>query len=153
MRRTHLLTAAALMAAVAAITTIASAHPSPRARAAKLSPPVIRERFTPLPCSGKPTSRTTHQQLGCAEQEIVRTDKLIDAASKQVFQRLHDAAAKRRFITGARAWLTYRNADCASFSDVFEGGSQAPVLAAQCEGGRNKTRLKDLRTFLSDLPH
>ncbi len=90
---------------------------------------------------------------GCAERDIVSTDKLIDAVSKTVFQRLGDDQARRRFVTAARAWLTYRNADCASRSDVFEGGSQAPVLDAQCTAARNKTRLADLRTFAGDLPH
>ena len=137
----------------AAATAIASAQPSPKAAAAKLSPPVIHELFTPLPCGGTPTNRTTVQQLGCAERDIVSTDKLIDAVSRTVFQRLGDDRARRRFVTAARAWLAYRNADCASRSDVFEGGSQAPVLDAQCTAARSKTRLADLRTFAGDLPH
>lgn len=153
MKRQRLFALVLLALTGVAVTAIASAQPRPRVVSAKLSPPVIHEVFTALPCAGKPNSRTTQQQLGCAEHEILRTDKLIDAASKSIFQRLRDNPARRRFLTGARAWFTYRNADCASFSDVFEGGSQAPVLAAQCEGGRNKTRLADLRRFLSDLPH
>jgi uncharacterized protein YecT (DUF1311 family) len=143
----------ALVLAAAAVTAIASAHPRAHAAAVKLVPPVIHEPFTPLPCGGTPTKRTTVQQEGCAERDILRSDKLIDATSKTIFRRLRDDPARRRFMAGARAWLTYRNADCASFSDVFEGGSQAPVLAVQCEAGRNKSRLADLRTFASDLPH
>jgi uncharacterized protein YecT (DUF1311 family) len=153
LKRHRLLALTVLALAAAAVTAIASAQPRPRVTAAKLSPPVIHEIFTPLPCAGKPNARTTVEQEGCAEHEIVRTDKLIDAASASLFRRLPDDPARRRFLTGARAWFTYRNADCASFSDLFEGGSQAPVLAAQCDAGRNKTRLADLRRFLSDLPH
>jgi uncharacterized protein YecT (DUF1311 family) len=121
------------------------------AHGAKLSPPVIHETFTPLPCKGKPNSRTTIQQLGCAEQQILKSDKQIDALSASIFSRLHDDAARRRFTAGAKAWLAYRRADCASLSDIFEGGTQAPVLAAQCQSARNSTRIKDLRAFKRDL--
>ena len=68
-----------------------------------------------------------------------------------VFGRLPDRAAKIRFIAAQRAWLDYRRADCLSLSDVFEGGSEAPVLDAQCTADRNEQRIKDLRTFLTDL--
>src|SRR5512135_813188 len=99
-KRHRLLVVAMLALAAAAVTAIASAQPRPRAVVAKLSPPVIHEIFTPLPCAGQPNARTTHQQQGCAEQEILRTDKLIDAVSKSIFQRLPDNAARRRFLTG-----------------------------------------------------
>ncbi len=152
MKLKHLIGLMALGLTAAALTAIASARPSPAAGGSKLSPPVIREVFTPLPCAGTPTTRTTVQQEGCAERDVLRTDKLIDAVSTSVFQRLHDDPARRRFLAAARAWLTYRNADCASRSDVFEGGSQAPVIAAQCDAARNKSRLADLRAFAGDLP-
>jgi uncharacterized protein YecT (DUF1311 family) len=142
--------ASALVAVVAAV-AVAPARSAGPAHGAKLSPPVIHEIFTPLPCTGKPNSRTTIQQLGCAEQRILKTDKQIDALSASVFSRLHDDEARRRFIAGAKAWLAYRRADCASRSDIFEGGTQAPVVDAQCQSLRNATRIKDLRTFKSDL--
>jgi uncharacterized protein YecT (DUF1311 family) len=125
----------------------------PLATPAKLSPPVIHEMFTPLPCGGKPANRTTLQQLGCAEQAILRTDKELDSVAKSIFSRVRDDPARGRFLAAAEAWLTYRNADCASRSDVFEGGTQAPVLAAQCMAAHNRTRLSNLRTFARDLPH
>jgi uncharacterized protein YecT (DUF1311 family) len=142
---------ASACAAVVASVAVAPAGGAVRARGVKLSPPVIRETFTPLPCKGKPNSRTTIEQLGCAEQQILKSDKKIDALSASIFSRLHDDAARRRFIAGAKAWLAYRRADCASRSDIFEGGTQAPVVAAQCQSLRNATRIKDLATFKSDL--
>jgi uncharacterized protein YecT (DUF1311 family) len=119
--------------------------------AATLSPPVIHEPFTQLPCSGQPGSRNTLQQEGCAEQQILKTNAQIDALSKSVFSVLADNAAKRRFVKGAGAWLLYRRADCLSVSDVFEGGTQSPVLYAQCEAARNAQRIRDLRTFRNEL--
>jgi uncharacterized protein YecT (DUF1311 family) len=140
-------------AIVIALQLIAGAPASgaAHARAAALQAPVIREPFTPLSCTGKPNDRDTLQQEGCAEQQILRTDTRINTLASSVFGRLHDRAAKVRFIAAQHAWLSYRRADCLSLSDVFEGGSQAPVLDAQCEADRNAQRIKDLRTFLTDL--
>jgi uncharacterized protein YecT (DUF1311 family) len=135
--------------AAAAVAAIATAQPGHAAVTPK--PPVIHESFTPLPCSGSPGSRNTQQQLGCAEQQILRTDKQIDKVAKTVFGLLHDDAARRRLIAAQRSWQSYRQADCANRSDLFEGGSQAPVIAAACAADRNATRLHDLRTFVSDL--
>jgi uncharacterized protein YecT (DUF1311 family) len=146
-----MLVGASAFAAVLVSVAVAHAGSAVPAHGAKLSAPVIHEAFTPLPCKGKPSSRTTIQQLGGAEQQILKTDKQIDALSASVFSRLHDDAARHRFIAGAKAWLAYRRADCASRSDIFEGGTQAPVVAAQCQSLRNLTRIKDLRTFKSDL--
>ena len=87
---------------------------------------MIRESFTPLPCGGTPTNRTTVQQEGCAEQQILRTDKTINSLNKAIFAKLRDDPARRRFIAAQQAWLAYRRAYCLSLSDVFQGGSQAP---------------------------
>jgi uncharacterized protein YecT (DUF1311 family) len=138
------LTLAAAEAAASGVAPAAAAH---------VSAPVIHERFTALPCTGQPANRTTVQQLGCAEQAVLRGDKRIDAESKTVFSRLADDPARRRFVAGARAWLSYRNADCTSRADAFEGGTQGPVVAAQCMAARNQTRLADLRAFARQLSH
>jgi len=145
---------AAIVAAIAIAPQLVAGAPASgavHAGAAKLQAPVIRESFTPLPCTGKPNDRSTLQQEGCAEQQILRTEARINTLASSVFGRLPDRAAKVRFITAQRAWLTYRRADCLSLSDVFEGGSQAPVLDSQCAADRNQQRIKDLRTFLTDL--
>lgn len=155
--KTSAVTAACVTAAVA-VTLVAvsaaawGAAAGGAARApAKLEAPVITETFTPLPCAGKPNARDTQQQEGCAEQQILKTDAVINAIAKSIFDRLADAGAKGRFITAQEAWITYRRADCLSVSDVFEGGTQAPVLDAQCSASRNAQRITDLRTFLTDL--
>jgi uncharacterized protein YecT (DUF1311 family) len=148
------LIAAALIAVagVAIVTTQAGGKTAAPA-AATLSPVVIHETFTPLPCSGKPGRRTTLQQEGCAEQQILRTDSQLNGLAKTIFPLLGDNAARRRFNAAQRAWLGYRRADCASVSDEFEGGSEAPVLAAQCDAARNSQRIRDLKAFDSALSH
>ena len=121
------------------------------AGAARLEPVVIHETFTPLPCSGAPGHRTTLEMEGCAEKQILKIDAQVNVLAAQIFSILPDNRARRDFNAAQRAWLSYRKADCFSMSDVFEGGTEAGVLDAQCVASRNGQRLKDLRTFHRSL--
>jgi uncharacterized protein YecT (DUF1311 family) len=147
---------AALVSVVAlvilAVVSVGMAVAGPdRGRAATLSAPVIHESFTPLPCSGSPRHRSTLQLEGCAEQQILRTDKTIDRLNRTLFTILSDNAARRRFVAGHDAWLSYRHAFCLSRSDVFEGGTEAAVLDAVCVAGVNEQHITDLKMFVGDL--
>jgi uncharacterized protein YecT (DUF1311 family) len=121
------------------------------ARAANLAPPVIHESFTVLPCTGKPRSRTTLELEGCAEHQILKTDKVIDALEKTIFHLLGTNSARRDLIAAASAWLNYRHSDCLSASDVYQGGTLAGVVFSDCFVARNKQRIKDLKTFENSL--
>jgi uncharacterized protein YecT (DUF1311 family) len=119
---------------------------------AAMAPPVISESFTPLPCRAKP--KTTLDFEGCAERRIVRSDKAINDRVRAIFsllKRRRSVSAQRRFVRGERAWLTYRRTVCASRADVYEGGSEGPVVFADCQVGANAAHLKELRTFARDL--
>jgi uncharacterized protein YecT (DUF1311 family) len=131
----------------------AHARPAPHARAAqtRLSPPTVQETFTPLPCTGKPADRTTLQLEGCAEQQILKSDRVIDSLNGQIFAKLDENSARSRFILAHDAWLHYRNDFCASESDVFAGGTEAGVLAADCDAELDAQHVQNLREFLHDL--
>ncbi|MGH2884964.1 MAG: lysozyme inhibitor LprI family protein [Solirubrobacteraceae bacterium] len=88
---------------------------------------------------------------GCAEQQILSSDKQINALNKAVFGKPFDAAARRRFIAGHNAWLAYRRAYCLSASDVFEGGTAAGVIDATCTASVNSQHVKNLKAFLADF--
>lgn len=135
------------LAAAVALVAWAPASAAP-AHTAKLSPPVIHESFTPLPCSGTPGHRSTLQMEGCAEQQILASDKRIDALNQEIFGKLFDAAARRRFVAGHNAWFAYRRAYCLSASDVFEGGTEAAVVDADCTASVNSQHVTDLKAFL-----
>ena len=115
------------------------------AAATPLSPPVIHESFTLLPCPAHPQSTLDYE--GCAEHRIVHLDGRIDVVSRAIFGRLFDDAARRRFIAASKAWLAYRQADCTSMSDRYEGGTLAGLLAANCTAGRSADRLTELEAF------
>ncbi|HEY4348824.1 MAG TPA: lysozyme inhibitor LprI family protein [Gaiellaceae bacterium] len=122
---------------------------------APLRPPVIRELFTLLPCPTSPSRRdSTIGMEGCQEHMIVASDARIDALAKQIFGQLADDPARRRFVAGEKAWLAYRSAFCNSQSDIFEGGTGAPVEFAGCVVHVNAQHVKDLTEFHGDLgPH
>lgn len=117
----------------------------PASALATRAPPVIHEPFTAQPCPAHPIS--TVDMEGCAEQRILRLDHGIDAVSRTIFARLHDDAARRRFLTASRAWLAYRRADCLSMSEQFEGGTLAAVLDARCTAAQSAQRLRELRAL------
>jgi uncharacterized protein YecT (DUF1311 family) len=141
---------AAAALAVAAVVTGLAVQPghAQTAKAAKLSPPVIREKFTLLPCPKHP--KTTLDMEGCAEHAIVRADASINHAARTIFAGLQDDPARQRFIDAQTAWQAFRDADCASESDLFEGGTLASVVAANCSSDRTAERLKELRAFVKE---
>ncbi len=134
-----------------AAASLAVALALPAGTAAALTIPPIREPFTPLPCRGKPTKSTTTEREGCAEQQILKSDKRIDALDRAILGDLGSAAAERRFIAAHEAWLAYRRAYCTSRSDVASGGTEAPVVAATCAVALNAQHIKDLRAFADQL--
>ena len=88
---------------------------------------------------------------GCAEKQILATDTQVNVLGAEIFQLLGDDRARGDFNAAQRAWLNYRKADCFSMSDLFEGGTEAGVVDAQCAASRNNQRIKDLRTFKTNL--
>jgi uncharacterized protein YecT (DUF1311 family) len=129
------------VAAVFAMTTTATAG------AATLKPPVIKEVFTPLKCTH---DQTTLGMEGCAEQQILKSDKTIDSLNAKIFGKL-SSTGKRDFIDGHNAWLKYRTAYCLSESDVFQGGTEAGVIDARCGVSVSRVHVKELQDFLSSL--
>src|SRR3954454_9057114 len=117
----------------------------PAAAAAAPPPPVIEQGFTLLPCPKNP--QTTLALEGCAEHRIVKSDAIINAKVKRIYGLLKTNNAKTHFVLGERAWLSYRKANCQSRSDVYEGGTLAGVVFANCVADVNDAHVKDLTSF------
>jgi uncharacterized protein YecT (DUF1311 family) len=117
------------------------------ADATALKPPVIKEVFTSLKCTH---DETTLGMEGCAEQQILKSDKTIDSLNAKIFAKLN-TSGKKDFITGHDAWLKYRTAYCLSESDVFQGGTEAGVIDARCAANVSRAHAKELQDFLSSL--
>lgn len=128
-----------ILAALAALAVPAAAS------ASAPPPPVIKEGFTLLPCPKNP--QTTLALEGCAEHRIVKSDAVINAKVKRIYALLGSEASKTRFVLGERAWLKARRATCLSRADLYEGGTLAGVVFANCVADLNDAHVKDLRAF------
>ena len=105
--------------------------------------PVLREKFTLLACN----VNTTIGMEGCAEHQIVSLDTKINQLRVEIFTHLYNQSAKRNFVTAEDNWLAYRQTTCVSNSDVYQGGSLAPVEFARCEVRLNQQHLSNLSTL------
>jgi uncharacterized protein YecT (DUF1311 family) len=143
---------ATIVAACAAVALTSAAQAvASNGHVAKLAPPIIHETFTPLPCSGTPGRRSTLQEEGCAEQQILHSDKQINTLNQKIFTALSTNSARRDLIAGHKAWLAYRKSYCLSVSDVFQGGTLAGVVDADCIATVNGQHVSNLKTFVKDL--
>ena len=113
-----------------------------------LSPPVIHESFTPLPCPAHPQAQLELE--GCAEKAILATDRRIDAVNAMIFARLA-TRDRATFVAGERAWLRYRRASCLTAASKYAGGTLASLVDADCVAARNRTHLREQTSLLHDL--
>jgi uncharacterized protein YecT (DUF1311 family) len=113
-----------------------------RAASATLVLPVLREKFTLLPCN----KNTTIGLEGCAEHRIVALDRQVNTLRRTVFHQLNNAVA-RDFILAENDWYRYRQAMCTSESDVNAGGSLQPVDFAQCLVRLDAQHVRELTTM------
>ena len=125
--------------ALAALAVVVLAMP---AATAALTPPVIREPWTPLPCPAHPKS--TIEIEGCLEKAIVQSDRRIDKRVGRIFTLLPHRADRVAFIQGERAWLRYRRRSCSAEASIYRGGSGEPVAFLSCEKRRNARHIADL---------
>jgi uncharacterized protein YecT (DUF1311 family) len=107
-----------------------------------ISPPVISETFTVLPCPQQPV--TTIDLEGCAEKALLQSNRKINTRAARILNLLRPNGAHSAFVRGEKAWLSYRRTSCSAEASKFAGGSLRPVAFARCEVGRNKTHLIDL---------
>jgi uncharacterized protein YecT (DUF1311 family) len=90
--------------------------------------PIISEHFTKLPCNHKNTLGLE----GCAEGQLLSADRRIDNEVKLLFS-LIPRAQQKSLTSSQKVFLTYRKSTCTAFSDVYRGGTFAPVEYALCE--------------------
>jgi uncharacterized protein YecT (DUF1311 family) len=93
-----------------------------------LATPVITEHFTKLPCNHENTLGLE----GCAEGQLLSADRRIDNEVKLLFS-LIPKAQRTSLTSSQKVFLTYRKSTCTAFSDVYRGGTFAPVEYALCE--------------------
>jgi uncharacterized protein YecT (DUF1311 family) len=134
-RHTHLIRAAkrrllvlgALAVGGVALASCGSGSPTSTTTTTAASP-VITEHFTKLPCNHKNTLGLE----GCAEGQLLSADRRIDKEVKLLFS-LVPKAQQKSLTSAQKVFLTYRKSTCTAYSDVYRGGTFAPVEYALCE--------------------
>lgn len=96
----------------------------------------------------------------CAGQDLADADKALNA-QYQVTRRLlkeRDADASTELKGGVealvkaqRAWLAYRDAQCASVGFQARGGSMEPMLISMCEADLTRKRTAELKALVDNM--
>lgn len=85
----------------------------------------------------------------CADQAYRKSDADLNAAYRDVMARLVDNKdATTRLQAAQKAWLFFRDAECAFSSSGVTGGSAYPMVLSMCLDKLTQARTKELRAYL-----
>ena len=94
---------------------------------------------TPRDCSDAATQ--TDMNI-CANEELERADKGLHAVYGRLRKKLKaEGSAEQLLINAQRAWIAFRDPECAFAGPDYAGGSMQPFVIAHC-----KTELTDGRS-------
>ena len=98
-------------------------------------------------CMKGPTGVTAVGMQQCVADEIARRDARLNRDYKAILDQLDGADDKEAVRKAQRAWIAFRDADCASYvSDTW--GSNSRLEGAQCVMERTGERADQLEDFL-----
>jgi uncharacterized protein YecT (DUF1311 family) len=93
---------------------------------------------------------TQSEMNACAGQELRIADAALNASYSAILQRLkQNAGARNKLLTAERAWMAFRDAECAFVTSGVDGGSIAPMVGLDCRANLTRRRQKDLAGYLS----
>lgn len=86
----------------------------------------------------------------CAGMELEAADAALNAAWAELMERLAgDAEAKRALTAAQKAWIGFRDAECAFRASGGAGGSIHSMLVAQCLSELTEARTAELEAYLA----
>ncbi len=86
----------------------------------------------------------------CAEAAFEASDAELNSQYKKIVRLLaDDPDAKAALVDAQRAWITFRDADCAFAASGVAGGSAYPMIYANCLDGTTQQRIGDLDYYLN----
>lgn len=110
----------------------------------------IEARFTPAfqQCLDRPEGQSTAGMVQCAGAELEIQDAALNAAYRNLTAALN-ARQKANLVKAQRAWIAFRDADCAARHDP-DWGSMSTINANFCMLQRTVERTIELEEFLAD---
>lgn len=118
---------------------VAQSKPGPKPAAAKPASALDR-------CLARPDGQTTYGMVECLGIEIQAQDARLNRAYQAALVRLERPRQKTALQKAQRAWIAFRDADCASYLDE-DWGTMARVEAQQCVLDRTRERADELEVF------
>ncbi|HEY4940237.1 MAG TPA: lysozyme inhibitor LprI family protein [Rhizomicrobium sp.] len=85
-----------------------------------------------------------NEMSACAEDAFARTDKVLNKVYQDTMKGLDDHG-RDLLKTSERAWVSFRDAECAYQNESNEGGSIYPMVYAGCQTTLTKDRIKQLQ--------
>jgi len=86
----------------------------------------------------------------CAGAAFRAADAALNTSYKAILGRLkQNDGTRNKLVAAQRAWLGFRDAECAFAAAGVQGGSIAPMIELNCRADLTKSRQKDLAGYLS----
>ncbi|MCY1648891.1 lysozyme inhibitor LprI family protein [Caulobacter sp. SL161] len=99
-------------------------------------------------CWNKPENSNTYGILRCGEAELAVQDARLNKAYKADMADLADSPeAKASLLKAQRAWIAFRDADCATVRALI-GGTAAPIYLQNCHLEHTARRAQALEDLL-----
>lgn len=125
-----------------ALVALALSSGAAHAQVAKPKPPMSAYDR----CLASPAGQTTAGMIECATAELAIQDARLNRAYQAAILRLERPRQKTALQKAQRAWMAFRDADCASYFDE-DWGSIARVQANACVLDQTIRRANDLEAF------
>lgn len=88
------------------------------------------------------------QMNACAAEAYEKADRELNAAYRELQARAQGEIAKL-LVAAQRAWVAFRDAECAFAASGSAGGSIQPMVISNCLEGLTKKRTAELKAYLS----
>ncbi len=92
----------------------------------------------------------TSEMIECADKDYRAADQSLNKAYS-AFKKSQDEKGNELLLNAQRAWLKFRDANCALSADQARGGTLAPVLEIGCLASMTKDRTKELNDLSKGL--
>ena len=85
-----------------------------------------------------------------AQKEAEKSDAALNAAYKELLGLL-DAEATEKLRVSQRAWVKFRDGECAFEADLYRGGSMAPMIYSSCFKSLTDARTLQLKVTIKEM--
>ena len=103
----------------------------------------------PVSALSQECNPSDESQMGmniCADADYKAADAKLNEVYREVMKRLSDDAEGRKLLqTAQRAWIAFRDAECAFSANDSKGGSIYPMLISECLAEFTNARTEQLK--------